>query len=252
MAQAPFMSTPNNRDPATPKLNGPKNDAKLTLSTVKKQPQQQPKTPASASRPKPQFNQLLKAAVTNNASQQSGAVEASKPVGLQAPPTGSFQRRKSFDLTASLSKPLKYKQYTGKLKPVDFNAKTLFLNNLAQTGGGDKTMVKMNTTGVKSTANTSSVNVLKSITNDNTAKSGTLTSATPSKKPVIGSIVKSSLSGLRTDKTEIAGIAKAEKLNTNLDKSRSLIKKAKAEQISQSRQQQIDSTRNIENRAIKS
>jgi hypothetical protein len=192
----------------------------------------QNKTPTSLTRPKMQS--LLKSAIKNSANKVSSNMNNSIS---EPPPTGSFQRRMSFDLNASLSKPLKYKQYTGKLKPVDFNAKSLFLASLATNNNETKVIEKSR-----------SVNVFKPITNMNDTVTKNKDVASPLKKRLssqkMGTVRSEVSSTGASAKVIVTELSKNENMRKEAEKA-NLLKKLNHEKIKMKKQVQADKNRNL-------
>jgi hypothetical protein len=213
LAVAGSLST---SDPKTPVMNTSSSNAK---------------TPTSNARPKPQG--LLKSAIKNSA---LSGLNTSINTNNNDITQSAFFRRKSYDLSLSLSKPIKYKQYTGKLKPVDFNAKSVFLANLAAGTGTNPN----NETKIADKTN------LNGCTNRSSASPSQKSSQNLDKRRL--STVK--LSGIRNDpqnydKNVLNEHAKSEKLKAENEKSTQLIKKLNCEKMKLKKQQQTDKNRNL-------
>jgi hypothetical protein len=221
--------TPSNfsqPDPTTPIMN-PSPKQMFNAS--------QNKTPTLANRAKSQS--LLKSAIKNSANKASSNLNVSIS---EAPATSTFQRRKSFDLNASLLKPLNYKMYTGKMKPVDFNAKSLFLASLATANSNNETKVVE-----KSHRSTS---VLKPLANMNDTVTKTAAAASPLKKRLsahkMGSVRAEVASSGASAKTVVAEISKSEAIRKESEKS-NILKKLNYEKLKAKKQIQTDKNRNL-------
>ena len=205
----------------------------------------QNKTPQSVNKPKP-FT-LLKSAIKNSLNTStSGDSQLS-----------SFQRRKSYDLSLSLSKPLKYKQYTGKLKPVDFSAKSVFLAQLAASNANNNEtkIVEKSTTTTNTTTTTitSAIkNVFKPILNLNeTSSSSSMKKAASPKNHVelnkkrVSIVGKLASGSHHLSKNALTDQVKSEHLKKENEKSTLLMKKLNLEKMKMKKQQQVDKNRNL-------
>lgn len=179
------------------------------------------KTPTSVTRPTE--SSLLKSNIKRN---QSLKVSLNDPTSLAALPpqlqSSSFVRRKSYDLSKSLTKPLGYNPHHGRLKKVDFSTKSVFLQslqtNLNETKCADKSVLKAN----------------ESILNVDT------------KKSKVSTVSKIRSDGACVDRNTVSDYIKSDKIKQITDKSTQMAKKIRMEKAKSYKQAKSDQNRRLD------